>query len=141
MKINKIVLDSSIFNKIYLQEEDSDKVIDYLERINEENYTILAPSIFLYEVLSVASSNKYDSKLVYDLIIDYQLNNLQIVNPDNKIIDKALEIANSGHVKSGFPSFYDCAYHALAIINKCNFITADKKHYQKTKELGHIKLL
>jgi predicted nucleic acid-binding protein len=61
---------------------------------------------------------------------------------DAKTIAKAKEIiTNSSHPKSGFPSFYDVSYHALAIVNECQFITADKKHYEKTKKEGYIELI
>jgi hypothetical protein len=56
-------------------------------------------------------------------------------------IEKTLEICESGHDKSGFPSFYDASYHALAINNDCYFITADKRHFNITQQLGHIVLL
>ena len=45
------------------------------------------------------------------------------------------------HEKSGFPTIYDSIYHALAIQLDAVFLTADKKHYAKAKEYGHIKLL
>jgi len=38
-------------------------------------------------------------------------------------------------------SFYDASYHALAISENATFLTCDKKYYEKTKRLGHIKLL
>lgn len=38
-------------------------------------------------------------------------------------------------------SFYDAAYHALAIEAGGTFITADKKYFGKVKDLKHIKLL
>jgi len=43
--------------------------------------------------------------------------------------------------KSGFPSFYDASYHALAITHECQFITADKRHIAKAKGFGHVTLL
>jgi len=38
-------------------------------------------------------------------------------------------------------SFYDAAYHALALNTGGTFITADKKYYEKTKSEGNIMLL
>ena len=51
------------------------------------------------------------------------------------------KIASTGHEKSGFPSIYDSIYHALAIHEKAVFLTADKRHYEKSKSFGHICLL
>ncbi len=75
------------------------------------------------------------------LIEQYQLANLEILEIDKKTIKKANEICNQGHKKSGFPSFYDASYHALAITNECPFITADKRHIAKSKSFGHVTLL
>ena len=38
-------------------------------------------------------------------------------------------------------SFYDASYHALAIENGGIFLTADKKYYEKTREIGSVMLL
>jgi predicted nucleic acid-binding protein len=138
-KLKQIVLDASVFNKLFLNEQDSSSAIDYIEKINNEGYKILVPSIFLYEVLGVAEYYKCNTKEIYDLICEYESNNLQIINPDSTLIKQALEMTTKGHDKSGYPSFYDSVYHALAIQNNCDFITADKKHFEKVKHLGHIK--
>ncbi|POZ52200.1 type II toxin-antitoxin system VapC family toxin [Methylovulum psychrotolerans] len=50
-------------------------------------------------------------------------------------------MCETGHPKSGFPSFYDASYHALAIANDCTFITADNRHVSKTAQFGHVVLL
>lgn len=38
-------------------------------------------------------------------------------------------------------SVYDAAYHALAIKLDAIFVTADKKYYNKAKDLGNIELI
>ena len=60
---------------------------------------------------------------------------------DYDSIEKAIEICEAAHKKSGFPSFNDSSYHALAILNDCQFITADKRHISKTQKIGHTILL
>jgi predicted nucleic acid-binding protein len=67
--------------------------------------------------------------------------NLKIIELEENIIQKSLKITQMGHDKSGFPSFYDSVYHAIAIENNCDFITADKVHFDKVKQLGNIKFL
>ena len=67
---------------------------------------------------------------------------MRIVNLSEDLIEKTFKMTKHGHKKSGFPSFYDCIYHALAIHEKCTFITSDEKHFDKThKKFGHVKLL
>ncbi len=73
--------------------------------------------------------------------MQYQLANFELIEMDYDSIEKAIEICEAGHKKSGFPSFYDSSYHALAILNDCQFITADKRHISQTQKVGHTILL
>ena len=101
----------------------------------------MVPLLFLYEVLSIATTSPFSIQATHALIMQYQSANLSIVELNQQAILKAIEICEQGHEKSGFPSFYDASYHALAITNECQFITADKRHIAKTKGFGHVTLL
>jgi predicted nucleic acid-binding protein len=138
---NKVVLDSCIFNKLFLQEADREQAINLITELTKRKYQVLVPSLFLYEVLTIASVNNFATQKAYDLITQYQQANLELVELDQACILKAIEICETGHAKSGFPSFYDASYHALAIVNNCTFITADNRHVSKTLQFGHIVLL
>jgi predicted nucleic acid-binding protein len=138
---NKMVLDSCVFCKLFLQENDRQQAIDLISALTENNYNVIVPSLFLYEVLSIAKISGFAILKAYELIIEFQKTQLQLVEPDKPCIEKTLEICETGHTKSGFPSFYDASYHALAIKNNCYFVTADKRHFNKTLQLGHIILL
>ena len=49
------VLDSSVFIKLFLpEEEDSDKALRLMDRIIDERINVLAPRIFYYEVFGIA---------------------------------------------------------------------------------------
>ena len=138
---NKIVLDSCVFCKLFLQENDRQQAIDLITALAENNYDVIVPSLFLYEVLSIAKISGFATSKAYELIVEFQKTQLQLVELDKPCIEKTLEICETGHAKSGFPSFYDASYHALAINNNCYFVTADKRHFNKTLQLGHIVLL
>lgn len=138
---NKIVLDSCVFNKLFLQEPETDTAIALIKHLTAKAYEIFAPSLFLYEVLAVAKVNKVDTQQIYAIIVKLQNLGLQLIELNPVIIEKALTICDVGHDKSGFPSFYDAVYHALAILNNCYFVTADKRHFSKTSQLGNIVLL
>ena len=139
--MNKVVLDSCVFSKLFLQEPDHQEAVELITELSQRNIKVLVPSLFLYEVLSIASASQFPIKNAHALIMQYQLANLEIVELDEKTILKAIDICVHGHEKSVFPSFYDASYHALAIINECQFITADKRHVAKTKNFGHVTLL
>ncbi len=137
--MKKIVLDSSVFIKLFLDESDRQLAVNLIR--NSTTTKIIVPLIFTYEVISVAISHKLPAERIYALIQEQQLVNLEFVEMSSELLKKAVKITDSGNIKSGFPSFYDSVYHALAIIHNCDFITADKKHYAKTKKFSHIKLL
>lgn len=134
--LNKIVLDSCVFCKLFLQESDRQQAVELISALTERNYNVIVPSLFLYEVLSIAKISGFPASKAYELIIEFQKTQLQLVELDKLCIEKTLEICESGHAKSGFPSFYDASYHALAINSDCYFVTADKRHFNKTLQLG-----
>ena len=136
------VLDSSVFIKLFLpEEEDSDKALRLMDRIIDERINVLAPRIFYYEVFGIARKNGIPAEAVWTLLQDCEGSLLAYVNEDQATTQKTLSICEHGNKKSGFPTFYDASYHALAILNKGEFITADKRHYEKTRTLGHVRLL
>lgn len=138
---NKVVLDSCVFNKLFLEEDDRDQAIELITELTNRNYQVIVPSLFLYEVLTIASVSNFPTQQAYELITQYQTANLELIELDQSCILKAIKISETGHKKSGFPSFYDASYHALAILNNCTFITADNRHISKTAQFGHIVLL
>ena len=141
------VLDSSVYVKLLIPEEDSGQVEALFAKIVSQGGYILVPSIFLYEVIGVFRKHGYDQATIQEFIDSYYNKPcIKVFDLKADIISKALEMSEvkmseEGTPKSGFPTFYDSSYHALAMLNDCDFITADKRHYEKTKELGNIKLL
>ncbi len=138
---NKIVLDSCVFNKLFLDEPDREHAINLIDTLTKQKYKTIVPSLFLYEVLAVEKINSIPAEQIYDIIVKCQDLGFQLIELEKPSIEKSLQICEVGHEKSGFPSFYDACYHALAILNDGYFITADKRHFNKTQQLGHIVLL
>ena len=141
MQNSQYVIDTSVFMKLFLEEKDSDQALAFFTDVNDRGDTLLIPALFQSEFLSVLRAQNIDFTVAYGLLEDYLQANMVQVDYSRGLMSKALEIATYGHNKSGYPSIYDAIYHALAIINGCDFITADTKHYAKTKKLGHIRLL
>ena len=139
--MKKFVIDVSVFMKLFLEEQDSEQAVAFFVQANDNNATLLIPPLFQSEFLSIVKNQHLSFELVYDLLGEYLATSMTQIDYSQAMLQKALEISKHGHSKSGFPSVYDSIYHALAILHNCDFITADKKHYAKTKSLGNIKLL
>lgn len=139
--MNQIVLDSCVFSKLFIKEADSHQAHTLIEHIIKNNIKIIVPSLFVYEVLATVTIGNYSVNDVYEILMDFQNTKLQLIEMNKTYVEKILKICSTGHIKSGFPSFYDACYHALAMIYDCYFITADKRHFSKTHQLGNIVLL
>ena len=135
-----VVIDSNVFAKIFHKEADSEQAEQFLGRCLEKGIKIIVPTLFLYEVIYIALKRNKNPRSVHKHL--RLQSNIEFRELTPETIEQSLNIIEqTGNPKSGFPSFYDASYHALAIINNCDFITADRKHYEKTKELGNIRLL
>jgi predicted nucleic acid-binding protein len=140
--MKKLVLDTCVFLKIFLlEEEDSKTAVSLLSTVIDKRIDILVPRLFYYEVFGIARKKGVPLKNVWDVLQDYQATLLQYVPEDKHITEQTLKICEKGTSQSGYPAFYDASYHAIALVNCCDFITVDKKYYEKAKSLGHIKLL
>ena len=138
---NKFVVDSCIFAKLFLLEEDRERVVEFFIKANQEKWQVLVPTLFKSEFLNIVYCKKIDFQQTYS-ILEHNLGTIiEVVDIDKKIMAKAISICEEGNQKSGYPSTYDATYHALAILNDCEFLTADSKYYEKTKHIGNIKLL
>ncbi|MCK5898291.1 MAG: type II toxin-antitoxin system VapC family toxin [Methylococcales bacterium] len=134
------VVDSSVFNKLYLDEVDRDKAQQLFIQAASGQIVLLAPDLLYLEVINTAQRCDVPLKAVIELLeVQKHLMKMRAVTDNER--KKALEIIADGHVKSGYPSIYDAIFHAMALCNQGIFITADKRHYAKTHALGHICLL
>ena len=135
-----IVIDANVFVKLFLAEADSELADRLLLQCVEQNTRILAPSLLLYEIIAVTQKRGKNINAVYGHI--RAIANIEYLDLSQDIVGLSLNIVEqTGQLNSGSPSFYDACYHAIALLNNCDFITADRKHYEKTKALGNIRLL
>lgn len=138
--MQRYVIDSSVFNKLYLDEVDRDKAQYLFIQAAENKAKLLAPDLLFLEVVNTAQRCGVPISEVVDLL-DAQKYLMQMRAINEQEQEMALQIIGQGHSKSGYPSIYDAVFHAMAICNDAIFITADKRHYDKTKQLGSIALL
>lgn len=136
-----VVLDSNVFAKSFLDEGDTETVKSLFRFISEHDLSIFCPEIFLYEVLSIAAQNSFPIARAHKMVTLLQRANLRLAPLTDQQLQLAMRMAEDGNPKSGFPSIYDSAYHALALSNNAVFITADKRHIAKAEKYGNVALL
>ena len=67
---------------------------------------------------------------------------VQIYPSNHELLKKSREIAETNLKGQGYISSYDATFHALALMENGTLLTADRKHYQKTKDsIGSVMLL
>jgi len=138
--MQRYVIDSSVFNKLYLDEVDRDKAQQLFIKAASGEVTLFAPDLLYLEVVNTAQRCGVPIDGVVELLeAQRYLMQLRAVTNDER--KQALQIIASGHDKSGYPSIYDAIFHAMALCNRAVLVTADKRHYAKTQMLGSICLL
>ena len=129
--MKQFVIDTSVLMKLFLEEEDSGKAVAFFVHANDNNDALLIPALFQSEFLSVVKNQNISFESAYGLLEEYLATSMTQIDDSRAILNKALEITKHRYSKSGFPSVYDSIYHALTILNNCDFITADRRYYEK----------
>ena len=135
------VVDSSVFNKLYLQEEGREEALYLFEQAARGNITLLAPNLLRYEVIATAQYYRLPIDSIVHLLEEQTRYNLNLIEPTKEQWNRAIGIIKAGHPKSGYPSIYDSIFHAIAIKEGGTLVTADRKHFVKTKQEAHIIML
>jgi predicted nucleic acid-binding protein len=141
MKKMIVVPDACVFTKLLYPEHDSDEARIFFKTCARTNTRLVVPELFKYEIAEVTRYKGGQLAKTLNLFDAHAMAILTVASPDRATWLLAEEIHNQGHEQSGFPTIYDSIYHALAIQLDAIFLTADKKHYAKAKDYGHIKLL
>lgn len=141
MHASSVIIDANIFVKLLHPEPDSNEAKVFFKTCAMTRTQLTAPELFRYEIAEVTRHYQGELRQTLNLLDAHQKSNLQLISPTHQTWLLAERIAKDGHPKSGFPTMYDSIYHALAIESGGVFLTADQRHYRKTKHYGQIKLL
>ena len=129
-----VVPDASVLLKWVLpadDEPDADKALLLREAILHEVVRALVPTLWLYEVgNTVARRFPTHASSWLSALMKFGLDEAP---PSQPWLSKALELTSLYNV-----SFYDAAYHALAIIYDGVFVTADTRYLSRAQEQGSI---
>jgi len=138
--VSRIVIDSSVVIKWFLDEEDSDKARHIYDNFEEGILTLIAPDLLNVEIGSIMwkhvvhrGMSDEDAQDVMDRYIELELN----LVPTTDLLYEAYRIAVTYK-----RSIYDSMYIALSVQEGSQLLTADKKLYNAVgKALPNVVLL
>jgi predicted nucleic acid-binding protein len=129
-----VVPDASVLLKWVLpsdDEPDADKALLLRAAIRDEAVHALLPALWLYEVgNTIARRFPLHASRWLSALMKF---GLAEASPTQPWLEKTLELTHRYEV-----SFYDAAYHALALIHKGVFITADSRYANRVMNAGSV---
>jgi predicted nucleic acid-binding protein len=132
-----IILDASVVIKWFSEEEYTEKALELRERIRHGEEQVIVPDFLLYELSNALKHNPhFDVQDVCDALTSLFDMNIDIVTPLPEIIESAIELAFEHAI-----TVYDAFYVALAKETGLSFITADKKLYERVRDLEFVKFI
>lgn len=133
---NNIILDASVIIKWFIDEEDSDKALSYLDIIQNNQRAVIVPSLLTYEIGNILLNKKASVTMVGEIMNTLQNLGLEVEDIGLKWFRKIYQNSIDYSI-----TFYDSAYITLMQKENCEFITADKKLFQKVnKAFAGVKL-
>ncbi|MBI4009557.1 type II toxin-antitoxin system VapC family toxin [Candidatus Roizmanbacteria bacterium] len=133
----KIILDTSVVLKWFVDETGSETARTYLQEFIEGKYQILFPTLIFYELGNACLQNSIPDGEISKIIELLQKFAFEIENVGFAAFRKIYQNAS----KYGL-TFYDGSYLTLMEKYDCELVTADQKLFNKLKNVfTHIKLL
>lgn len=127
-----VVPDASVLLKWVLasaDEENRDRALDLREQWLSGECTLIVPSLWLFEVGNIVGTKQPDlAGELMQILLDYRFEE----EPPSGFCLKALELMQRFNV-----TFYDAAYHAVALSRDGVLVTADANYCRRTATLGH----
>jgi predicted nucleic acid-binding protein len=137
MAVPLVVPDASVILKWVLppnDEPESDRARILRKAIVEEDVRALVPALWLYEVGNTLARRFPDEAArLLAALMKLELDELA---PSRKWLEAVLKLTRGHGV-----TFYDAAYHAIAVMHKGNFVTADERYANQVVDVGSIVLL
>lgn len=131
----KYAVDASVILKWFTQDRESDleRALQLRNDFRERKIDLLCPELLIYEIANVLRYKEdLEEKVILKAIISiYEMEILMLVN--QKIMENAVRLAS----KYGI-TVYDSIYLSFAQHLGWHLITADKKLFQKIKDLPGI---
>lgn len=134
-----LVLDAAVLVKLFRREEDSGIAKAAVASWADRKQPFLAPHLVVYETLSVALHYEVPFDIPLGLIAEMRRIGFRLIHPSIRELQLAETMARHRQdAQAKPPQLRDSIYHAMAIERGGTFITADRKHIEKTRHLGHV---
>jgi predicted nucleic acid-binding protein len=134
MPVPLVVPDASVLLKWVLpsdDEPDADKALLLRTAIEEEAVDALLPALWLYEVgNTIARRFPMHASSWLSALMKF---GVEEASPSPVWLAKTLDLTARYEV-----SFYDAAYHALALVYEGMFVTADSRYVNRVREAGSV---
>lgn len=137
MAVPLVVPDASVILKWVLPPDDEpegDRARMLRKAIVEEEVQALVPALWLYEVGNTLARRFPDEAA--RLLAALMKLELEELAPSRQWLEAVLKLTRGHGV-----TFYDAAYHAIAVMHKGNFVTADERYANQVVDVGNIVLL
>lgn len=132
-----LVLDSSVVVKWFFKETETEKALILLHRHQFKKIQVVVPRLLLFELGNVFVNKGVRDQAEFNRNLNDFFNiGADLIETNQQFLEATFALAKKYNI-----TFYDAAYVATAQQLKCDFVTADKKLYQKIKGLKFVKLL
>lgn len=132
-----IVLDASVILKWLFHEEGSDKALSYRAAHVSGEDSVAVPELFFYEAANVLATKTAlrggAAKEAFALLWDFDF---EVFSFGLEDILKSMSLSERYRI-----SLYDAVYIELSGTLKSDFITTDRRLYEKVKGIKGVKLL
>lgn len=122
----KTIIDASVAVKWFYAEIDQGRAQKILEQIQERKMHVIVPLLFFYEVSNVFVTKREKSNVIQNVFSLIKKLHFSIYNEDIHQFPKVCGLAARYSI-----SLYDAIYASVMEEEKCPFITADRKLYDK----------
>ena len=132
-----LVLDTSVILKWFKEEEYTKTALKIKKEFIVGVHELVVPDLALYELVNAMRfSEGFDEETIKKSLEKFIDLEIDIVIPTQEIINFAIELSYTYDI-----TVYDAVFVSLAKLIGAIFVTADKKLYEKIKELKFVKFI
>ncbi|MBU7030088.1 MAG: type II toxin-antitoxin system VapC family toxin [Theionarchaea archaeon] len=124
-----LVLDSSVIAKLFIDEKDSDKATELLEKSSTKDIKLIASTLVFYEVGNTILKHLREK----DKDGTEYMDQLFFLNIEYSSLDKALAGEAIRTARINDITYYDAVHITLSQRHKSAFVTEDKELLRKFK--------